>query len=36
MSEIHLPHFCSSIRFEIWDEEMRIYYDDILICNKLL
>ena len=34
--EIHLPYFCSSIRFEIWDEEMRIYYDDILIYNKLL
>jgi len=34
--EVHLPDFSASIRFEIWDEEMRIYYDNILICNELL
>jgi len=34
--EVHLPDFCASIRFEIWTDEVRIYYDDILICNKLL
>jgi hypothetical protein len=34
--QVHMPDFCASVRFEIWDGEMRIYYDDVLICNKLL
>jgi len=34
--QVHMPDFCASVRFEIWDREMRIYYDDVLICNKLL
>ena len=34
--EVALPYFCSSVRFEIWDQELRIYYDDVLISNKLL
>lgn len=34
--EVELPYYCSSVRYELWDQELRVYYDDVLICNKLL
>jgi len=34
--EVDIPYFCSSVRFEIWDSEIRIYYDGTLISNKIL
>ncbi len=34
--QVQLPYFCSSVRYEIWDQELRIYYDDVLICNRII
>lgn len=34
--QVALPYYCSSVRYELWDQELRIYYDDVLICNKIL
>lgn len=35
--KVHLPHFCSNIRYEVWkcdnDKIVRIYYDDMFIAE---
>lgn len=31
---IKLPYYCSNVRFELWTNEIRIYYDDNLIYNN--
>jgi hypothetical protein len=35
-TRVKLPDFCSSIRYEVWDQMIRVYYDDLLISEKYL
>ena len=28
-----IPDFCSSIRFELWNENIRIYYDSLFLVE---
>ena len=34
--KLKLPDFCSNVRFEMWTNEIRIYYDDNLIYHDFL
>jgi len=31
---INMPDFCTCLRFELWDQALMIYYDDLLIYEK--
>ncbi|AYV77751.1 MAG: histidine phosphatase domain-containing protein [Edafosvirus sp.] len=31
---LKVPDFCSSVRYEVWDQCIRIYYDDLLLVEQ--